>query len=105
VATKLGPGRGREGLLSHFGALSMLGLFASWATTLIAAFGVLEWAQQPGSKNVAAASLFEELYAASVWNKTGEEFCMSPRDQPIACSRVSKLGAEVSAASYPWSTC
>ena len=46
LAVKLGPDRGREGVLSHFGALSMLGLFAAWASSLILAFGVLEWALQ-----------------------------------------------------------
>ena len=54
IATRLGPGRGREGMLSHFGALSMLGLFASWATTLIVGFAVLEWAQEPAVENGAS---------------------------------------------------
>ncbi len=37
----------REGLLSHFGPVAMLGLFASWATGLIVAFGSLTWAVRP----------------------------------------------------------
>ncbi|WP_158800875.1 potassium channel family protein [Acidisoma sp. L85] len=66
IATGLGPGRGREGMLSHFGALSMLGLFASWATTLIVGFGVLEWAQEPAAKNGASSSLFDQFYMSGV---------------------------------------
>src|ERR1700689_2891605 len=33
--------KGREGFLSYFGPLSLLGLFALWATMLILGFGVL----------------------------------------------------------------
>ena len=48
LASRLQPRRGREAVLSLFGALSMLGLFASWATGLILSFGLLDWALEPG---------------------------------------------------------
>ena len=63
VAGKIAPGGGREGLLSHFGALSMLGLFASWSASLIVAFGLLEWILQPAAAGRATASpLAEQRY-------------------------------------------
>ena len=41
LALRLPRGRRREGFLSHFGPLSLLALFASWATGLIAGFALL----------------------------------------------------------------
>lgn len=67
LAVRLPPGRRRESWLSHFGALSMLGLFAVWAAGLIVGFGVLEWALQPG--DVAAghgSGLSEQIYMSGV---------------------------------------
>ena len=46
LARRVPAGRRRESFLSHFGALSMLLLFALWATGLIIAFGTLEWSLQ-----------------------------------------------------------
>ncbi len=67
LSFRLRPDRGRAGLLSHFGALSMLGLFAAWAMSLILGFGVLEWGLQPVAKPPAGFSpLSEELYLSGV---------------------------------------
>jgi nitrate reductase NapE component len=67
LASRLSPRRGREGVLSQFGALSMLGLFASWATSLIVGFGVLEWALQPLTGRPGhEASLGDQLYLSGV---------------------------------------
>ena len=66
-ASLLSPSRGRETLLSQFGALSMLGLFASWAASLIFGFGVLEWALQPrAGVSSHVASLGDQLYMSGV---------------------------------------
>jgi hypothetical protein len=40
---RLPAGRQREGFLSFFGPLSLLGLFALWITLLILGFGLLHW--------------------------------------------------------------
>ena len=67
LSFRLQEGQGRAGLLSHFGALSMLGLFTAWATTLIIGFGVLEWAVQPVAKPPGGMSpLHEQLYLSGV---------------------------------------
>ena len=67
VAARIAPGSAREGLLSHFGALSMLGLFAAWSASLILAFGVLEWILQPAASASAKVSPFlEQLYMSGV---------------------------------------
>jgi Ion channel len=63
LASRLGPRRGREAVLSHFGALSMLGLFASWAYSLILGFGMLDWALEPA----AAASTHDRSLLAQVY--------------------------------------
>ena len=57
----------REVLLSHFGALSMLGLFFLWAGALIVGFGVLEWAFQgtPG-RGQQHSPVFEQIYMSGV---------------------------------------
>jgi hypothetical protein len=47
AARALPAGRWREAMLGAFGPLSMLGLFASWVTSLIVAFGLLHWAIAP----------------------------------------------------------
>ncbi len=47
LATQITHPARREGLLSHFGPVAMLGLFATWATGLILAFGSLTWAVRP----------------------------------------------------------
>jgi len=52
----------REGLLSVFGALSMVLLFMLWATGLIAGFGLVEWASEPHSNS----PLPEQLYMSGV---------------------------------------
>ncbi|MBV9653063.1 MAG: two pore domain potassium channel family protein [Acetobacteraceae bacterium] len=62
-ALLVAPGRRRESLLSHFGALSMLGLFVIWATGLIGGFGLLEWSLQ-GPAN--RSPLPEQIYMSGV---------------------------------------
>jgi Ion channel len=67
LARRLPAGRQREGFLSHFGALSMLGLFALWAAGLILGFGTLEWALQPAPGRAGAGSpLAEQVYMSGV---------------------------------------
>jgi voltage-gated potassium channel Kch len=63
-ALLLPSGQRRERFLSVFGALSMVVLFALWATTLIAGFGLLEWILQ--GPLIAASSLTEETYMSAV---------------------------------------
>jgi hypothetical protein len=43
VASRLRTTKGREAMLSWFGPLSLLGLFASWVAGLIIAFALLHW--------------------------------------------------------------
>jgi hypothetical protein len=49
-----------ETLLSLFGPLSMLGIFALWATGLILGFGILDWAVQAG--DLRPLRFFDEFY-------------------------------------------
>jgi hypothetical protein len=63
LSSRLRPGQGREAVLSHFGALAMLGLFASWAAGLILSFGVLDWALEPAAQaSKLDRSLFGQVY-------------------------------------------
>jgi hypothetical protein len=62
VALRLQAGQRRERFLSVFGALSMVTLFACWATGLIVAFGTIEWALQGGPPS----PLFEQIYMSGV---------------------------------------
>ena len=67
LASRLRPRRGREAVLSHFGALSMLGLFAAWAIGLILGFGMLDWALETGAKASArGTSLSDQIYMSGV---------------------------------------
>jgi len=81
VARRLSAGATRERFLSVFGALSMVVLFAIWATSLITAFGLLEWVLQgsspgnaagnatapaPGVTQAAASPFTEQLYMSGV---------------------------------------
>jgi len=63
LAMRLPAGEKREGFLSVFGALSMVLLFAIWATALISAFGLIEWSLQPAS---AVLSMSEQVYMSGV---------------------------------------
>ncbi len=62
VAVRMRAGPGRERFLSVFGALSMLVLFTLWASGLIAAFGILEWAAQ----SAVTSPLSEQIYMSGV---------------------------------------
>lgn len=62
-ANRLPAGMRRERFLSVFGALSMVVLFAIWATTLICGFGLLEWALQG---NAATSPVGEQIYMSGV---------------------------------------
>ncbi len=64
-ALLLSPGRRRERFLSVFGALSMVVLFALWASLLIISFGTLEWIVQNGQP-AAKSSLTEQIYMSGV---------------------------------------
>ena len=64
IANKTRRGAGRERLLSVFGPLSMVVLFALWASLMIGAFGVLEWGLQSHGPHVSPLS--EQLYMSGV---------------------------------------
>ncbi len=66
MARRVPAGRRRESFLSHFGALSMLLLFALWATGLIVAFGTLEWSLQSRAPGAAVSPFGEQLYMSGV---------------------------------------
>src|SRR4051794_16270769 len=67
LARLIPHGEKRELLLSHFGALSMLALFALWASALIVGFGTLEWVLQGAPKPAAAPSpVSEQIYMSGV---------------------------------------
>jgi voltage-gated potassium channel Kch len=66
VARQLPAGARREGLLSHFGALSMLLLFAIWASCLIIGFGLLNWGLQDTPSGRALSPLTEQIYMSGV---------------------------------------
>jgi voltage-gated potassium channel Kch len=56
----------RERFLSIYGPLAMMLLFSLWAATLIAAFGLIEWALQAGVHGKAASDFGEQLYMSGV---------------------------------------
>ncbi len=68
LGARLPSGARRERFLSVFGALSMVLLFALWATALILAFALIEWSlQAPGPSPGGAASAFsEQAYMSGV---------------------------------------
>ncbi len=63
IGTRLPAGPQRERFLSVFGALSMVLLFALWASGLILAFGTFEWVLQPADHRSAWS---EQLYMSGV---------------------------------------
>ena len=63
LAVRLPAGARRESFLSVFGALSMVLLFALWATALIVAFGLLEWSAQAAE---AIESIGDQIYMSGV---------------------------------------
>lgn len=64
LAARLPAGARRERFLSVFGALSMVLLFAIWASTLILAFALIEWSlQAPGGT---PSALPEQAYMSGV---------------------------------------
>ncbi len=67
LAMRVPASRRRENILSHFGPLSVLGLFGAWATCLIGGFGLLEWALRPPSGATGGnTTLPEQLYMSGV---------------------------------------
>jgi hypothetical protein len=67
LALRIASGPRREHLLSLYGPLSMLLLFALWAASLILGFGTLEWALQPSPGPVDPGSPWaEQLYMSGV---------------------------------------
>ncbi len=62
LAQRFPAGAERERFLSVFGALSMVLLFALWATGLIVAFGLFGWTVQTGDYSSAA----EQIYMSGV---------------------------------------
>jgi len=65
IALRLPKGARREHFLSLFGALSMVILFAIWATTLITGFGLLQWVLQ-GDHLKVTSPLPEQVYMSGV---------------------------------------
>ncbi len=63
LARRVQAGPRREGFLSVFGALSMVILFALWASGLVVAYGVIEWALQPADN---VSPLSEQIYMSGV---------------------------------------
>ncbi len=64
---RLSPeGAGRERFLAIFGPLSLTLLFAFWATGLIAAFGLLQWAAQQSGGLKPASPVSEQVYLSGV---------------------------------------
>ncbi len=63
LAQRLTAGARRERFLSVFGPLSMVMLLALWASSLIVAFGVLEWALQTNPKQ---SPVSEQIYMSGV---------------------------------------
>ena len=62
LAQRLPLGR-REGLLSHFGPFSMIGLFAIWAAAIIVGYGLFEYEMQPAlSQSGGGSPLSEQIY-------------------------------------------
>src|SRR5262245_57865979 len=55
---RLAPRRRRETFLSVFGPLSLLGLFASWAASLLVGFGLLHHALAPAGTPLADSLYF-----------------------------------------------
>jgi hypothetical protein len=94
VAARLGPRRGREAVLSHFGALSMLGLFASWAAALILSFGLLDWALEPAAGASASDnSLLAQVYMSGATFFTLGYGDLVPHSGPTRLLSVVEAGA------------
>ncbi len=67
LGARLPAGAQRERFLSVFGALSMVLLFAIWATALIFAFALLEWPlQAPAPPGEVISAFSEQLYMSGV---------------------------------------
>lgn len=60
LARKISSQKTQQSFLSYYGPLSLLLLFATWAGTLILAFGMLQWAA--GRSSGAAASFRSDIY-------------------------------------------
>ena len=56
------PGERGGTFLSHFGALSMVLLFAIWTISLVCGFGMALWAAQAPSPDHPASALSEQIY-------------------------------------------
>ncbi len=67
LGVSLPAGTRRERFLSVFGALSMVLLFATWATALILAFSLIEWSlRAPAPPGGAASAWSEQAYMSGV---------------------------------------
>ena len=63
AARRIPAGARRENVLSIFGALAMIVLFALWAGALIVGFGLLDWALQ---SDRADSPLLEQVYMSGI---------------------------------------
>ena len=61
MAQRLPDGRRREDFIGVFGPLSMVSLFATWASCLIAGFGLLHWALQQWTHSMPIFSMAEAM--------------------------------------------
>jgi Ion channel len=91
-ANRMPAGMARERFLSVFGALSMIVLFALWASTLIGAFGALEWAFQG---NAAASPIGEQIYMSGVTFFTLGYGDVVPHSQPARVVTVMEAGTGI----------
>ena len=66
LARVVPAGGRRERLLSIFGPLSMATLFTFWASALIVAFGLLQWAAQQTGGTTAPSTFADQLYLSGV---------------------------------------
>ena len=91
IATHLPKGARREGFLSIFGALSMVALFAAWASALIAGFGFLGWALQSASQHV-PSPITEQIYLSGATFFTLGYGDVVPHSGPARFASVAEAG-------------
>lgn len=93
-AMQLSSGARRERFLSVYGALSMVVLFLIWASGLIVAFGLIEWAIQ-GDPEHGRSALTEQLYMSGVTFFTLGYGDVVPHSQGARAVSVIEAGAGI----------
>ena len=90
LVSRVPPGARRERLLSVYGPLSMVLLFAVWAAGLIAAGGLIEWSLHVGAAK--ALSVPEALYLSGVTFFTIGYGDVAPHTTPARILAVAEGG-------------